>query len=134
MNGQKLRVIREFRNYSQKHIANKLGISQNAYSRIESNQTKITTERLRQLADALKVPLEELLCDKDPVIQFSFTRNETPPQAKEESCMQLVEHTRQFYGQVICSKDEKIAFLENEIDALRKERERIFQMIERLTS
>jgi transcriptional regulator with XRE-family HTH domain len=118
MNGQKLRLIREFRNYSQKHVAGKLGISQNAYSRIECNQTKITTERLRQLADLFKVPLEELLSEKDAEIHFSFSPGETPTQGKDEHW----------------SKDEKIAFLESEIDVLRKERDRIFQVIERLTS
>ena len=117
MNGRKLRVIREFKNYSQEHIAGKLGISQNAYSRIENNQTKITAERLQQLADILHVPPEELLSDTDPVMHFSFIRGETVPPGKEEQW-----------------KDEKIAFLENEIEVLRKERERIIGVIERLTS
>jgi hypothetical protein len=34
---------------------------------------------------------------------------------------------------VICSKDEKIAFLESEIHTLRKERDRIIHLIEKLT-
>lgn len=113
MNGQKLRVIREFRNYSQEHIAARLGISQNAYSRIENNQTKITAERLQLLAAILGVPTEELLSEKDPVIQFS-------PAVTT--------------GQEERWKDEKIAFLEKEILALREERKKIMQVIERLTS
>lgn len=124
MNGQKLRVIREFRNYSQEHIATRLGISQNAYSRIENNQTKITAERLQQLAAILGVPTEELLSEKDPVIYFQPTHHTqgqpaSPPAAsgKEERW-----------------KDEKIAFLEKEITALREERTRIMQVIEKLTS
>jgi len=113
MNGQKLRVIREFRNYSQEHIAARLGISQNAYSRIENNQTRITADRLLALATILQVPTEELLSEKDPVIHFSAPI----PGGKEDQW-----------------KDEKIAFLENELHALREERKKIMQVIERLTS
>jgi len=50
MTGQKLRLLREYRNYSQEYIAEKLGITQNAYSRIENNQTRLTAERLEKLA------------------------------------------------------------------------------------
>jgi len=134
MNGQKLRILREFRNYSQSHIACKLGISQNAYSRIENNQTKLTTERLQKLADILGVPPEELLSEKDPIIHFSFTGYEAASGGKEEHYQEMIENTRQHFTQVICSKDERIAYLENEINSLRKERKKIIQMIERLTS
>jgi len=128
MNGQKLRVIREFRNYSQEHIAGKLGISQNSYSRIENNQTKLTAERLKQLATILNVPPEELLSDEDPVINFSIVQ-----QGQGAHSLKHLEDTCQQFRQVISSKDEKIAFLENEINALRKERKTIIQVIERLT-
>jgi len=46
----------------------------------------------------------------------------------------MIENTRQLYGQVIVGKDERIANLENEIHLLRKERDRIIHLIERLTS
>lgn len=134
MNGQKLRVIREFRNYSQEHIAARLGISQNAYSRIENNQTRITADRLQALAAILQVPTEELLSEKDPVIQFCCTQGQLTPAA-------LVQHPQSSPAAPAASpgkeeqwKDEKIAFLENEIHALREERKKIMKVIERLTS
>jgi transcriptional regulator with XRE-family HTH domain len=131
MTGRKLRLLREFRNYSQEYIAEKLGITQNAYSRIENNQTRLTTERLERLAIILNVPPQELLSDKEPVIQFSAS---FPPEAtpmKESYWKEITESTRQLYMQVICGKDERIAHLENEIHMLRKERERIMRLIER---
>jgi transcriptional regulator with XRE-family HTH domain len=66
MNGNKLRVFREFRNYSQEYVAEKLGITQNAYSRIETNQTRVSADRLRQLSDILNVPIAEILSDNEP--------------------------------------------------------------------
>ncbi|HEX9513560.1 MAG TPA: helix-turn-helix domain-containing protein [Puia sp.] len=134
MTGQKLRVLREFRNYSQEYIAEKLGITQNAYSRIENNQTKITAERLGRLAVILNIPPMELLSDKEPVLHFSDPSSHPGQSPKEDHWKEMIENTRQLYGQVIVSKDEKIAFLENEIYTLRKERDRIIHLIEKLTS
>lgn len=134
MTGQKLRLLREFRNYSQEYIAEKLGITQNAYSRIENNQTKVTIERLERLAVILNIPPLELLSDKEPVIQFSEPSSHQPPSLREEHWKEMIESTRELYGQVICSKDEKIAHLENEIHTLRREKDRIIHLIEKLTS
>jgi transcriptional regulator with XRE-family HTH domain len=49
-----IRKRREFRNYTQEYLALKLSISQNAYSKIELGYTKITLERLFQIADILE--------------------------------------------------------------------------------
>src|SRR5579859_7337494 len=141
MTGQKLRLLREFRNYSQEYIAGKLGITQNAYSRIENNQTKITAERLGRLAVILNIPPLELLSDKEPVIHFSESSHANPTvigedyyiAAKEGHWKEMIESTHHLYGQVICGKDERIAFLENELHTLRRERDRIMHLIEILT-
>jgi transcriptional regulator with XRE-family HTH domain len=133
MTGQKLRLLREFRNYSQEYIAEKLGITQHAYSRIENNLTKLTAERLERLAAILNIPPLELLSDKEPVISFSDPVTVAAAFPKEEHWKEMIENTRQLYGQVICVKDEKIAFLETEIRALRKERDRIIHLVEKLT-
>jgi transcriptional regulator with XRE-family HTH domain len=132
MTGHKLRLLREFRNYSQEYIAEKLGITQNAYSRIENNQTRLTAERLEKLAVILEITPMELLSEKEPIICFSDAPV-APKQEKDEHWKEIIENTRQLYGQVICSKDEKIAHLENEISFLRKEKDRIMRMLEKLT-
>src|ERR1700754_2018139 len=134
MTGQKLRLLREYRNYSQVYIADQLGITQNAYSRIENNQTRLTADRLSKLAGILNVPLLELLSEKEPVIQFAETPSPVSPvpSVKDEHWKEMIENTRQLYGQVITSKDEKIANLENELSFLRKERDRIMRLLEKL--
>ncbi|MEX1132326.1 MAG: helix-turn-helix domain-containing protein [Flavobacteriales bacterium] len=58
---QKIRRLRELRNYSQEYMAAQLGISQNAYSRMENGETKLDVERLRKVAELLEVGVEELL-------------------------------------------------------------------------
>ncbi|WP_221390730.1 helix-turn-helix domain-containing protein [Dyadobacter sp. NIV53] len=56
-----IRKIREYRNYTQDYLAMKLGISQNAYSKIELAYTRITLERLIQIAQILEVDSVDLL-------------------------------------------------------------------------
>jgi transcriptional regulator with XRE-family HTH domain len=132
MTGHKLRLLREFRNYSQEYIAEKLGITQNAYSRIENNQTRLTADRLEKLSIILGITLMELLSEKEPVICFSETPAAPQPE-KDEHWKEMIENTRQLYGQIVCGKDEKIAHLETEINFLRKEKDRIMRMLEKLT-
>ncbi|KAA0989539.1 helix-turn-helix domain-containing protein [Dyadobacter aurulentus] len=56
-----IRKIREYRNYTQEYLAMKLGISQNAYSKIELAYTRITLERLIQIAQILEVDSVDLI-------------------------------------------------------------------------
>jgi transcriptional regulator with XRE-family HTH domain len=56
-----IRTKREKRNYTQEYLAYKLSISQNAYSKIELGYTKITLERLFQIAEILEIDVISLL-------------------------------------------------------------------------
>jgi len=56
-----IRKIRESKDYTQDYLAIKLAISQNAYSKIELGYTKITVERLFQIAHILEVDLVHLI-------------------------------------------------------------------------
>ena len=56
-----IRNKREYRNYTQEYLAFKLNISQNAYSKIELGHTKITVERLFQIAEVLEFDVVELI-------------------------------------------------------------------------
>jgi len=56
-----IRKVREFRDYTQEYLAMKLGISQNAYSKIELAYTRITLERLIQIAAILEIDVVTLI-------------------------------------------------------------------------
>jgi len=134
MIGNKLRLLREFRNYSQEYVAKKLGITQNTYSRVENNQTKITTERLFRIAQILNIPVTELVSGDDLVIH---SRNALPDNhqatLEQQLFKELRENTRQFYQEIISNTTDKLAFLEGEIQDLHEEKKRILELIEKLT-
>lgn len=56
-----IRLKRLKKEYSQEVMANMLGISQNAYSKIENGKTTLTIIRLQEIATILDVPFEKLL-------------------------------------------------------------------------
>ncbi|OKS88563.1 helix-turn-helix domain-containing protein [Mucilaginibacter polytrichastri] len=58
-----IRRIREGKGYTQEYLAMKLGISQNAYSKIELGYTKITLERLFQIARIIEIEVVKLMDD-----------------------------------------------------------------------
>jgi transcriptional regulator with XRE-family HTH domain len=72
-----IRKKREEKNYTQEYLAYKLNISQNAYSKIELGYTKITVERLFQIADVLEVGATELLDADGKEAERVFLRNGT---------------------------------------------------------
>lgn len=63
MPGTVIRKFREMRNYSQEYVAGKMGISQNAYSKIENNITQLTVSHVRQISAILEVSIMDLLKD-----------------------------------------------------------------------
>lgn len=58
---ENIRKTRESKRLTQEYLAGKLGISQNAYSKIELGYSQITVYRLFQIAKALDVDVTELL-------------------------------------------------------------------------
>jgi len=66
-----IRHRREYRNYTQEYLAAKLDISQNAYSKIELGYTKITVERLFQIADVLDYDVAEILVAKPEMVRVA---------------------------------------------------------------
>jgi transcriptional regulator with XRE-family HTH domain len=72
-----IRKKRESKNYTQEYLAYKLNISQNAYSKIELGYTKITVERLFQIADVLEISATELLETEKEEPEFIYLRTGT---------------------------------------------------------
>jgi transcriptional regulator with XRE-family HTH domain len=58
---ERIKKVREQKNYSQTYLAEKLGISQKAYSKIETGDTKLTVDYLFKISEILEVNINELL-------------------------------------------------------------------------
>lgn len=58
---EKIKEYRKKKGYSHENMAEELNISQVAYSKIEKNETKLTVDRLYQIATILETPVYDLL-------------------------------------------------------------------------
>ena len=60
MIGHKIKNIRELKNLTQEYMAEKLDISQAAYSKLEKGEIKISDEKLLQISNALEVRPDDI--------------------------------------------------------------------------
>ena len=60
MIGNKIKNIRELKNFTQEYMADKLEISQAAYSKLEKGDLKISQAKLNKIAEILDVNLEDI--------------------------------------------------------------------------
>lgn len=64
----KIKQIRELKNLTQEHIANQLGLSVRAYSKIETGETQLTINRLNEISNILNIdPIEVLGFDEKQI-------------------------------------------------------------------
>lgn len=58
---EKIRTIRETRNWSQEDMAQKMNMSKNGYAKIERGETKLNLHKLEQIANIFNIDVLELI-------------------------------------------------------------------------
>ena len=56
-----IKIIREMRNYTQEYVAEKLGMTQAGYCKIEKGISNLSLEKLNEIADILEVNVESII-------------------------------------------------------------------------
>lgn len=59
--GEKIKKLRELKNYTQQYLAEQLDLSLSGYGKIERNETDISISRLEQIATILGVDINTIL-------------------------------------------------------------------------
>jgi transcriptional regulator with XRE-family HTH domain len=59
--GSKIKILREWKNYTQEYMAEKIGLTQSNYSRIERDETDVTFTRLQKIAEVLNINVDDLV-------------------------------------------------------------------------
>ncbi len=76
--GQKIRKLRELRNYTQEYMAINLNITQTAYCKIEKEESKLTVDRLKAISILLNLDPIQLLTFDEKVFFIGFTQKQEP--------------------------------------------------------
>lgn len=59
--GNKIKKIREYKDYTQEYMAQRLGLSITAYGKIERDETEMTLTRLDDIAKILEIDARQIL-------------------------------------------------------------------------
>jgi transcriptional regulator with XRE-family HTH domain len=122
----KIRCLRESKKWNQEELAAKMGITQNTYSRIESGQSRLTIERLHQLANIFEVTADYLINNQAPI-----TKNNNDSNHIATIYTQIhIEAHKELLNELLKSKNDQIKQLNETIESLKKDKERLLQIIE----
>jgi transcriptional regulator with XRE-family HTH domain len=119
--GLRIKKIRENRSYTQEYMADKLNISQNTYSKIETGGIKLTVDRLKDISGILEIPIEDFLNDDSQT--FNFNNNQVAYgyiNSLHQDNKELTQKT--------------LKALNDQIIHLQKENERLLKIIEKKLS
>lgn len=109
--GHKIRAARIVKSITQEYVAEKLGISQPALSKIESNETKISYEKVEQIAGILEVDVNEML-NFDMANVFNNCNQSGTFSGVNNSFTFTGEESREVYEKLLEEKDKRIQLLE----------------------
>lgn len=117
--GEKLRTLRELHGIKQEDIAQRLGISQNTYSKLETGETDLTMSRLEEIAKIYNIkPLDLFNFDAKCVIQH-FTNSNTNGTVNGDVHNHF-EVERELYQNQIKQMQEEITTLKGIIEHFKK--------------
>ncbi|EAY29435.1 helix-turn-helix domain-containing protein [Microscilla marina] len=115
--GEKVKKLRELRNYTQEYMAEQLEMSQQNYSLIENDEDEdISLKRLKKIAETLEISLNDLLNFEDKQIFNNYGNY---------SCAENNQNT------INNHYDAEKKLLEQQIESQRSEIEYLRKMLER---
>jgi len=120
--GDRIRLLRIEKKLTQENIANDLGISVTAYSKIERGKTNISFLRLGEIAEALGVSTLKITHPNIDHKPNNFIVKETPPHYGEFDPVSLVQRIHKLQEEIarlhkiLADKEDIIALLKEKLD------------------
>ncbi len=122
--GRKIRHMRELLNFTQEDVAEKLGVSQQTVSNIESNET-VDHDQLLKMAKAMGVSADAIKhLDEDAAVYNIVTNTNNGAHSVNglsnynctfnplDKLMEAIEKNEKLYEKLLKSEQEKVAMLE----------------------
>lgn len=115
-NGNKIKKVRELRSFTQEYMADKLGLSQSNYARIERNEIKISEERLQKIAEILETTAEAIKgFDENLIFNITNGQNSSYGQNPVVNNYKIDETLQKLYEDKIALLEDKIKYLEQQL-------------------
>lgn len=116
----KIKKLREMRNFTQEYMAHCLQLTQRSYSSIENGKTQLTIERLKEIADILKVGIGEILdLENQNVYNNNFNNHGAENKGNLVFKQDSFDALKELYERIISSKENEIVALKESISSLK---------------
>ena len=115
-NGNKIKKVRELRSFTQEYMADKLGLSQSNYARIENNEVKLSEERLEKIAAILETTVDAIKgFDENIIINITNGQHSLNGQNSVVNNYQIDSIIQKLYEDKIILLEDKIKYLEQQL-------------------
>lgn len=109
--GSQIKKIREFKNLTQNHVANKLGMSQSNYARIEGDHVSLTESQLNDIADVFEINVSSIKHFDERITISLNTSKEFNPDPNQ--ILHFYQKLSELYKEEINLLSRKITLLES---------------------
>lgn len=116
--GDKIRKVRELKNFKQEAVAEKLGMSVTAYGNIERNDSNLTYEKLEEIAAVLEVSVADIINIPEQLNIHSIVNSSVG---------------FNYYDHRTGNENSEIQAFQTEIAYLRKQNDDLLRLVERLS-
>ena len=117
--GQKIKKLRELKNLTQTHVAQKLGVSQSAYSKMELGESEVTFNRLEKISEVLEMKPEEVIAFNESMV-FNVMHNQNGGNIFRDINNKVSDTERQLYQDQIKLLKEEVTYLKKMLEKVLK--------------
>lgn len=117
---EKIRVMREVKQWTQEEMADKLNMSPNGYSKIERGISKLNLEKLERIANIFNVDVIELMAKNDKSLFWIIGDNTNNNSSNYLGANEAIVAENEKLKTIIEHKDELLAKQNDEILALKE--------------
>lgn len=116
---EKIRMLREFNQFSQQEMADKLSISATGYAKIERGERGLNVARLEKIAEIFGMEVSDLFSVNDKSVVYLINENSHHHNNNNYGSEELVHEIDKLKLQ-LAHKDELLLQKDKEIQALQK--------------
>lgn len=119
---EKIRTIRETRNWSQEDMAEKMNMSKNGYAKIERRETNLNLHKLEQIANIFNINVLELIKNDDKNVLFFMNDHNTDYYGSNENLTSEIAQLKLIIShkdELLKQRDLVIELKDSEISALK---------------
>ncbi len=110
--GQKIKKLRELKNFTQTHLAQELGVTQSAYSKIELGESEVTYSKLEKISEVLGMKPEDVISFNESMV-FNVMHNNNGHNGFVINNNNITDNERKLY-------ENQIKFLLDEVTHLKE--------------